>query len=185
MYDAKEIDNWLRWLTSNDISRIRASVNGILDSILSMLPQENSIRDSIHEQIKSLEKIPNNYITIIEVLNAAIDTLNKELPFAEINRGFSNADLKAAESELRKILSDVLTNLIIIKIYDIPGFNKQIAVETDLYVNDFKSALNKIPGGLYMSDYEYSLLNKALGNLLAREKITLVVIRIWCRQVNF
>ena len=170
MYDAKEIDNWLHWLTVNDVSIIRETVNGVLDSISSMLPQGSSLKDSINDQRRDIEDIPNNYIYIIKVLNAAIDTLNKELPTAGINRGFSNDDLKAAESELRKLLSIALTDAIVIKIYDIPGFSAQVLVESDLYVNDFKSALNKIPRGLYMSEYEYSLLNRSLGNLPIQRK---------------
>src|SRR3989339_2210733 len=116
MYDAKEIDNWLHWLTVNDVSIIRETVNGVLDSISSMLPQGSSLKDSINDQRRDIEDIRNNNIYIIKVLNAAIDTLNKELPTAGINRGFSNDDLKAAESELRKLLSIALTDKIIIKI---------------------------------------------------------------------
>ena len=43
-------------------------------------------------------------------------------------------------------------------------------METDLYVNDFKSALNRIPKGSYMSDYDYSVLNDALEKLPVKRK---------------
>ena len=155
--DAKTIDKWLHSLERDDCDRIKGIVNGVLGMILLMFPQGSGLWNTINDQAKNLSGIQNNYIAIIAVLNAAIGAFNKELEFSKVNRRYSKDDLNTAESELRKALYVALTQAMIVKIYNMPGFNRQILVETYLYVNDFKSALNSIPIRKFSSDYGSSL----------------------------